>query len=1129
MTRHGKFEAVAVLHRSAHTSVWSARLAASTATVPNHCLKRVELSDHELADHDPTTAEDLLVGAALQQAMGDKSPGWAPVFELGSDGTDAFYVTRLYPRSAQSMIDGRVRVASADLRTILLAVVDALIDLDALYHRPHANLKPSNVLIGEQLRSGQVCLTDPGALARNVPSLTRAPDPKAVGQLLYALVTHRPHTGARWPLAYGDAWRALGSSGRQWFALCESLVNPFGDQLPNLEQLRARILAVQTTRRRMPRSLVAVPVLAAAAAAAYVGRDRIKQWYRAADRQVALFTEPSKPARKPTPPARPVGTSAFPSPASVAAHPPANPSPSAPAGHPAAPPAAGPDLSATLAGLSVAPLVPTPPGQSVPAQGSTSDVPPVAPPPTVHDRPGSPVLAAPAVPTTAPAPDADADAGNNTANRRALELVRDWSPPDFRSDAAQAAFEDGRKQFIAAHDKDDAATTLGKWEGVSARLRLAGDAYPPVDVATTAGWPVAVADQVAARREQLLPRAVGSAFDQTAFDPAPYRKLIAGVKQAVEAAKVARKAMAGGSVPAARSAAGDFQTAVRQVSAVDPAVADALSAAAADLNRLGAVDASTDRDKLLATADDESAPLAVRTDAWMRAASGAGKPWPADFAAAATDHARGVELAGLLHDQESSAAEHDVLAEADRRLSTFLGSLRDPTAVAASAAQAKDPQYADLLARCPAWFRFDAALATARATSPAAVKPGQRQQLLDVATTANVPASRDVADLLRAGDRQATGTLADAGPAAVGGWRLHAGSGRDRCTFDATVGSPVTLEFLRVHVPATDTSADSAGLDCYLCTTDVPVALAAHLLANDPPAIAAARDLAGPAPADGGPMVWAFSDNPANPVVPDGNAYRRCFAVPPSAQLPVQRVTPQLALFLARRAGCRLPSTAEWRAAFNAAQRSDDPVARGFATVGWKVRTANDYTALLANPTRDATARPDAGAFLPAGISAADGVWSATDLAKLGGRAAGDVSAPPPAWPLSSLESADPFGFRAVGGTDDYAGVFHDLVGNVAQLTLDVPPTLAEQVDPKSGSAAADVRSWFTPQRLSAVSVVGASAVSPPAVDPTKPYPLPPGATSFADVGFRLAFTDPAARPAEAWTALRRMPYATAP
>ena len=72
---------------------------------------------------------------------------------------------------------------------------------------------------------------------------------------------------------------------------------------------------------------------------------------------------------------------------------------------------------------------------------------------------------------------------------------------------------------------------------------------------------------------------------------------------------------------------------------------------------------------------------------------------------------------------------------------------------------------------------------------------------------------------------------------------------------------------------------------------------------------------------------------------------------------------------------------------------------------------------------------------------------------------------------------------------DDYAGVFHDLVGNVAQFVLDTPATLSEQLDAGRPHRRRREKSWFTPERLTAVSVVGGSAVSPPSVDPTKPYP----------------------------------------
>ena len=792
MPHHGKFDAVALLHRSAHTSVWSARPAGAAAAPPNHCLKLVELSDHELADHDASNAEYLLVGAALQQSMADKSQRWAPVYELGTDdGTDAFYVTKLYPRSAQSIIDGRVRLSSPDLRTVMLGVVDALIDLESAYGRPHANLKPSNVLIGDPSRAGQVVLTDPGALAENVPSLTKAPDTKAVGQLLYALVTHRPHTGARWPLVKGDAWRAMGASGKQWFALCDALVNPFGEGVSDLSELRGRIGAIHTSRRRLPRVVVAVPVLAAVTAVAYLGRRQITQGWQSAAHGLADLTrsrrvDKGKQLARLAPATRPNA---------VIAKAKLSPQPK-------------PDTAETLAGLRMGPSSPpaggpgvdAPPSIALPPQHLRGDAPPAEPTAPVSAPPLA--QAAPAGPKVAPP--APAGNGNAAVNRRALAVVRDWSSPDFRSDAAQTAFEDGRKHFLAAHENDDAGVTLAQWEGISTRLRLAGDAYPPVDIAATAGWPVAVADQVAARREQVLARAVAASFDQASFDPGPYHKLTDAVRSAVSAASTARRMLAGGSVPAARSAVADFQNAVKLIAAADTGVADAMSASASDLDRLTAVETSADRDKLLATADDEQAPLAVRTNAWIRAATvKTGKPWPPDFATAAADQNRGIEIAGLLHDQVATAAEKQITTELDRRLAAYMASLHDQSTVAARRHAGVRPRSTPTWSPgAPAWFRFDAGLATRPA--------GPRRRHAQARAEANVARLGDQGRCPRRQGRdrpaprrrpaRTAKSLAEAGPASTGAWRLHAGSTHDRCTYDATVGGDASLEFARVHV-----------------------------------------------------------------------------------------------------------------------------------------------------------------------------------------------------------------------------------------------------------------------------------------------------------------------------------------
>jgi hypothetical protein len=66
---------------------------------------------------------------------------------------------------------------------------------------------------------------------------------------------------------------------------------------------------------------------------------------------------------------------------------------------------------------------------------------------------------------------------------------------------------------------------------------------------------------------------------------------------------------------------------------------------------------------------------------------------------------------------------------------------------------------------------------------------------------------------------------------------------------------------------------------------------------------------------------------------------------------------------------------------------------------------------------------------------------------------------------------------------------------------------------------------------LKTVSVIGGSALSPPNMDPDKPFPLPDAThpTVFADVGFRLAFTDPASIPNAQRAVIGQASYLTAP
>ena len=134
-------------------------------------------------------------------------------------------------------------------------------------------------------------------------------------------------------------------------------------------------------------------------------------------------------------------------------------------------------------------------------------------------------------------------------------------------------------------------------------------------------------------------------------------------------------------------------------------------------------------------------------------------------------------------------------------------------------------------------------------------------------------------------------------------------------------------------------------------------------------------------------------------------------------------------------------------------------------------------------------------------------------------------------WPLSTLVTSSGFGFRSVGDEDNYAGVFHDLIGNVGEYVMDDPAVQAEKISVtpplKSDEIVHRVNDWFTPDHP--VSVIGGSALSPPDLDPTKPYPLPKDQNRFADVGFRLAFTDPASLANAQKALIAQAEYLTAP
>jgi hypothetical protein len=1103
MTVYGNFEAIKQVFKTTHGSVWSARTA-GTSEAPDCCIKLFQLDADMLENRDTTFAQHLLVAAALQQAMANKSEYWAPIYGLGSQGTNAFYVTRLFPRSAQSLIDYKTDLSSAELKIIMLAVIDGLMDLDTAFHRSHGNLKPANVLLADRakIREGTVVLSDPDAASEDRPSLTRTPDSKALGELLYGLVTHNPHVTARFPLPKSSKWSQLGSTGRQWFAICGNLLNPVGRRgAPPLEHIRSMIDGVHPTRRRFPKSLLAVVLVGALGAGAYVKRDQVHTWYHQASSQMVTLLHPVKP-----PVVRHLASTQ-----SLVTVPMIQPAPIA-------------DRNAT-ASISHPALAEDPIKSAVPP------VPPVdnSAKPTITPQPASnPTLVAstPKKPPQHSPPPRDDDG---------IRQVATSPVPEFHSAAAKDEFLARRDQFIAKYTGLGNAATLGDWLRIEANLEGLDADYPQVDPSITTGWPAGLAGIMKSRRDSALLHAVDGAFDQRRVDSAPYKRSLDEIQAVSGSVATARDALTRGDVTAAKKAIDEYNITLKSFPPEDADVSDLFGPIYKEFASLEKVEITTERDSLLSIADNDGASLGVRLAAWYRLDKIGADPYPSDLATLVADGARADHFDLMLKEAGSAALTHQVdLTENARRNSCF-SKLTDPASVLAMLKATHDPKYADLVNRSPLWFRYDAALYAIRTTAPSQVTAAQKQMYSDLAGQVNAPGIALVHDVLKAAQDAAQVSLAQSGPGAIKGWTLRGGWTREHCTYISNSAGD-TLEFIRVHL-----LNDPDGVDCYLCTTEAPVALLQHLLSGDPAAMATAEALNAPPPGTppaGGMRLWNFNDKTGN-IDLDNDDYRKCFVVSPSEQLPAQFVTPQLAFYLARRVGCRLPTSKEWLGALAQARYSADANMKGFATMGWKLRD-RQYARLLTNPNRDAGYWPDDNIFtvnserqiIPTGRNST--IWTNSALKDLGGSTTTEIASGA-TWPLSTLEASGGFGFRTVGDDENFAGVFHDLVGNVAEFVMDSPVILEEKVSVAPPLSAADAKArisdWFTDEHLHAVSVIGGSALSPPTEDPTKPYPLPGGnaTKSFADVGFRLAFTDPMSVVNAERAVIAQSSYLTAP
>ncbi|HPO91844.1 MAG TPA: hypothetical protein PL072_00110 [Phycisphaerales bacterium] len=201
----------------------------------------------------------------------------------------------------------------------------------------------------------------------------------------------------------------------------------------------------------------------------------------------------------------------------------------------------------------------------------------------------------------------------------------------------------------------------------------------------------------------------------------------------------------------------------------------------------------------------------------------------------------------------------------------------------------------------------------------------------------------------------------------------------------------------------------------------------------------------------------------------------------PTPDHPMQKLGPAAAAYVSRLAGCRLPTSAEWRAAYQALV-----VRTGKAGALWNIRDKTfdvqreHILAMQSRVQRKASFQfPD------------------IDIARI------DPQAPTGLRAVANRDVDDGVLYFAKVDEDKTPGVLlHHMVGNVAEFVFDDAPALE-----LAQMSAKGVRT-VVEKKGAPLKVIGGSALSPTTipVDTPSAVDLLAAQEGFADVGFRMAF-----------------------
>jgi formylglycine-generating enzyme required for sulfatase activity len=317
MSKIGPYEQIQQLDAAGH--VFTACKGAGAS--PQFVLKFQE---------DPKAAAALRSSAELQRIVSRKLPNWATVHEIGAIGTEGvFVVYDLYPASVKQIVDAKVSLTPQQLARISDQVAHAVAELSAQYGRAHGAINSSNVMLTDRdLSHASALLSDPAAQDSPAAGDTNA-DRRALGRLIFEMVTGLVYQDYFWPLRSSRKWDVLGADGAVWLEWTNRLLAPTGSpQACSLEKFRAEVeakyRAAPMRKSKSPMKAVAV-VLVLAFLAAGGG-----YWYFKIRPQLAIQA-PSPTTQVSAPPTtKPVVVVAppkpvMPSPAPTAPGPPPNP------------------------------------------------------------------------------------------------------------------------------------------------------------------------------------------------------------------------------------------------------------------------------------------------------------------------------------------------------------------------------------------------------------------------------------------------------------------------------------------------------------------------------------------------------------------------------------------------------------------------------------------------------------------------------------------------------------------------------------------------------------------------------------------------------------------------------------